>query len=128
MMKYYLLIFSTIALNLYAQIALKVAASSVNRPSESANFPSGFMMHTQSFYKLLFSPWVISSFLAVFVAAFCWMFAISKLPLSHAYPFLAATFPGVLIFSHFLFLEDFSWQKIVGVAFISIGIIISAQG
>ena len=128
MVKYYLLIFSTLVLNLYSHIAMKVAANGVTYLSNGVDPNDGFIFFVRSFSRLISNPWVISSFFASFVAAFCWIFAISKLPLSHAYPFLAASFVGILLSGHFLFMEDLSWQKIVGVSFISIGIVISAQG
>lgn len=128
MTKYYLCIFFTIGLNLYAHLALKIAANNMFPSSASININNDSFLTAQSFYKLCLSPWVISSFIASFIAVFCWIFAISKLPLSYAYPFLAVSFVGILFLGHFVFLEEMSWQKIVGVTLISIGIIVSAHG
>ncbi len=52
----------------------------------------------------------------------------TKLELSFAYPFMSAAFVLVFLFSVFLFQEAVNWQKIVGLAFIVLGIIISSRG
>jgi len=128
MAKYYSLVCFTLVLNLYAHIAMKVAANGVTYLGNASGPNEGIIFFVRSLSRLISNPWVISSFFAGFLASFCWIFALSKLPLSHAYPFLAASFVGILLSGHFLFMEDLSWQKIVGVTFISIGIVISAQG
>lgn len=82
----------------------------------------------QKTFLLITSFPVIVGFTMAFIAAVVWMFALSKLPLSHAYPFLATSFVLVAIAGHFIFLEQLTLVKIVGLILIMIGIVISAQG
>lgn len=61
---------------------------------------------TDSFlWTLLLNPWVASSFAAALIAALSWMVTMTKLPLSHAYPFVSLSFALVLLFS-WLLLND----------------------
>ena len=78
--------------------------------------------------KLLFDPWIISGFLAAFLAALSWMAAMTKFELSYAYPFMSLAFVLVLVFSSVIFQETITWQKIVGLRLIVGGIVVSSQG
>jgi len=77
--------------------------------------------------KLIMNPWILSGFAAAFLAAVSWMMAMSKLQLSYAYPFVSLTFVFVLIFSSLLFYEPVTWQKVVGLMFVVVGVCISAS-
>src|SRR5699024_782273 len=77
------------------------------------------------FLMLLFlNPWILSGFLAAFLAALSWMAAMTKFEISYAYPFMSLSFVLVFIFSVFFFGDSFSIQKIAGIACIVLGIII----
>ena len=72
--------------------------------------------------------WIISAFLSAFLAALCWMAAMTKFDLSFAYPFMSLSFVLVLMFSGAIFHEPINLPKIIGILCIMFGIIISAQG
>lgn len=127
MIKYYMLILITLILNIYAQVAMKYAATSAIALDLKATHVGGLVGYLNLGLRMVLNPWVISAFVAGFLSVIFWIIAISKLPLSHAYPFLAATFIGVILASHFLFLEHITLTKIIGVAFISVGIITVAH-
>src|SRR5262245_15737270 len=78
--------------------------------------------------RLLLNPWVISGALATFAAGIAWLLAISRLDLSHAYPFIGLTFIVMLVSGMALFNEPFAWQKLVGTMLIAVGIALSSQG
>lgn len=88
----------------------------------------------QLFDKLIFlltmfkNLWIISAFIAAFLAALCWMAAMTKFDLSFAYPFMSLSFVLVLILSSTFFYEPINLPKIIGMICIIGGIIISAQG
>jgi multidrug transporter EmrE-like cation transporter len=65
---------------------------------------------------------------AALVAAVSWMAAMTRLELSHAYPFMSLSFILVLVFSALLFNEPVTVPKIVGLVLISVGIIVGSQG
>lgn len=109
-------------LNTSSQVLQKFASAQLNESDKkNDSFPEKIFLLVTSF------P-VVLGFSLAFVGAVVWMFALSKLPLSHAYPFLATSFVLVAIAGHFIFLEQLTLLKILGLALIMIGIVISAQG
>ena len=118
----YLYIAGTVLFTVYGQLVLKWRI--VNYGAMPEDFGSKLVF----LFKLLFDPYIFSGFAAAFVASFFWMAAMTKLELSFAYPFMSAAFVLVFLFSVFLFQEAVNWQKIVGLAFIVLGIIISSRG
>ena len=118
----YLYIAGTVLFTVYGQLVLKWRI--VNYGAMPEDFGSKLVF----LFKLLFDPYIFSGFAAACVASFFWMAAMTKLELSFAYPFISAAFVLVFLFSVFLFQEAVNWQKIVGLAFIVLGIIISSRG
>jgi drug/metabolite transporter (DMT)-like permease len=78
--------------------------------------------------KLLIDPWIVLALAAAFGAAVSWMAAMTRLELSHAYPFMSLAFILVLFCSAFLFNEPVTAPKVVGLVLISAGIIVGSQG
>lgn len=118
----YLYIALTILLTVYGQLIFKWQVGQAGVLPVSLGGKIGFML------GLLLNPWVLSGFAAAFIAALCWIAAISKMELSHAYPFVGATFAFVLIGSGLFFGEAITPLKIVGTALIVLGIIVASQG
>ena len=117
----YFYIFATIFFKVYGQIILKWRINGVG------SLPDKFIEKIFFLFKLLFDPWVISGFLAAFIASFFWMATMTKFDLSYAYPFMSGAFVLVFIFSIYLFQEPLSWQKILGLILIVCGIIITSK-
>lgn len=117
----YFYIFGTIFFTVYGQIVLKWRINSVGSLPESLEDKIVFL------FKLLFDPWIFSGFLAAFIASFFWMATMTKFDLSFAYPFMSGAFVLVFILSVILFQETITWQKIVGLLFIILGIIITSK-
>lgn len=118
----YLYIFGTVLLTVYGQIMLKW------RVSNYGPFPYDNIGKVNFLLKLLLDPFIISSFLAAFLAALFWMVALTKFELSHAYPFVGITFVLVLILSRILFNETITHLKVIGVLLIILGIFVGSQG
>ena len=64
---------------------------------------------------------------SAFVAAFWWTLAVSKTPLSLAYPFMGLAIVLVLVLSGALLGEHVKWNQWLGVAFVCVGIWLAAQ-
>lgn len=118
----YFYIFLTIMLTVYGQIAIKWQVLKVGALPEGLAEKISFMLH------LLLNPWIVSALAAAFLASFCWMAAMTKLQLSHAYPFMGLTFVVVLLASGFFFHEPVTTLKVVGVALIVLGLVVASQG
>lgn len=118
----YFYIFMTIALTVYGQIAIKWQVMKVGALPEPLPEKVAFLLH------LLLNPWIISALLAAFLASVFWMAAMTKLQLSHAYPFMGLTFVVVLLASGFFFQEPITNLKVAGVALIFLGLVVASQG
>lgn len=118
----YFYIFFTIVLTVYGQIAIKWQVM------DAGAFPIEAFDKLTFLFHLLLNPWVISAFVAALLASVFWMAAMTKLQLSHAYPFMSITFVLVLILSGLVFHEPITWPKMTGMGLIIAGIIVGSQG
>ena len=110
----------TILFTVYGQIVLKWKIGELA--------PTGVKLaEVTQVAKILLNPWVVSAFAAAFLASLCWMAAISKLPLSKAYPFMALSFPTVAVLSVLLFSEQVNGPKIFGISLIVLGAIVLSR-
>ena len=116
----YLFIAATILLTVYGQMVIKWQVSL--QPGLAANGLS-----TRTLLSLLSNPWIISAFAAAFGASLFWMAALSRLPLSKAYPFTALSFPLIALLAAWLFREQIDLNKITGTAFIIVGVLVLSR-
>ncbi|MDP0561671.1 MAG: SMR family transporter [Candidatus Endonucleobacter sp. (ex Gigantidas childressi)] len=79
-------------------------------------------------FSMLFNPYIIISLTLTLLSGITWMVAMIKFDISYAYPFTALGFVCVFALSVILFNEPVNWQKIMGLGFIVIGLIISSKG
>ena len=82
------------------------------------------LFHT--LWKGFTNPLVILGLVFACIAASSWILALSRMPLSYAYPFLSLSFPIVVILSSRIFHEPISSKTIVGLGFIILGLIIGS--
>jgi len=61
------------------------------------------------------------------VSSLCWYAAISRLPLSIAYPFAALSYPVIFVGSLVFLREDFTWQALAGNVLIVVGLLLVAS-
>lgn len=118
----YFYILLTIIFTVYGQIVLKWQVIGAGDFPEDSSDKVMFLM------RLLLNPWVISGFLAAFFASLTWMAAMTKLELSHAYPFMSLNFVFVIILSSLLFQETITPPKVVGLGLIILGIVVGSKG
>jgi multidrug transporter EmrE-like cation transporter len=118
----YLYVACMILLMVYAQIIIKWQVNAAGAFPESAPDQLWFLA------KLLVNPWVASALAGLFLAALAWMAALTRLDLSHAYPFMSLAFVLVMVASAFFFGEPLTGPKVAGIALICIGIAVGSQG
>lgn len=109
---------ATICFTSVAQLVLKWQMAKIGPPDESIYDVARWLI------RVLLNPWILSVFAGAFLAAISWFFAVSRVPLSYAYPFVALTFPIVVIGSGFLFDEPVRWTTLLGTGFIVAGLVI----
>jgi uncharacterized membrane protein len=118
----YLYVFGTILFTVYGQFIIKW------QMAKAGPLPHVFSEKIIFLLQMFFNFWILSAFLSAFVASLCWMAAMTKFELSHAYPFMSLSFVFVLVLSGFFFHESITLPKLLGVLLIMAGIIVGAQG
>ncbi len=115
-------LFVTISLTVYGQLVVKW------RVAKAGALPVHLLPRIRFLTALLFDPWVFTALLLAVAAAVSWMAAMTKFELSYAYPFMSLAFVLVLILSAVLFNESITVPKVLGLALVVAGIIISSRG
>jgi multidrug transporter EmrE-like cation transporter len=118
----YAFLAGTILLTVYGQLIIKWQVS------DAGALPGDLPDRIWYFLRVLANPWVLSCIGAAFAAFLCWIVAITRLPLSSAYPSMSITYPLVLCLSAVLFGESLTTLKIVGVGCIMAGVVIVHHG
>jgi len=118
----YVYVACTILFMVYAQIVIKWQVLAAGA------FPAATSEKFWFLAKLLVNPWIVSALVASLLAAVAWMAAMTKLDLSHAYPFTSLAFVLVIAASAVFFNEPVTGPKVAGIALICIGIAIGSQG
>jgi multidrug transporter EmrE-like cation transporter len=77
--------------------------------------------------RMVTSPWVIGGLAVYGVGVISWLFALSHLELSYAYPFSSLGYVGIILGSYFLFKERISAIRLVGIGVIILGLLIISQ-
>jgi drug/metabolite transporter (DMT)-like permease len=117
----YIFIAGTILFTVYGQIILKW------RIARYGMLPEEILPKIKFLISLLFDPFIFSGFISAFVASLFWMAAMTKFHISFAYPFMSTSFILVLLLSVIVLGETLTIGKILGLAFIVSGIIITVK-
>jgi small multidrug resistance pump len=107
---YYTSLAAAIVLGTVGQIALKSAANG------SATIITQFL-----------NPLTLIG-LAVYVfAALCYILALKRIPVSIAFPSVAASYAVVAVLAHLLWNEPFGWSQMAGIVLIGSGVLLLYQ-
>lgn len=117
----YSYIFATIGFTVYGQLILKW------RITQYGAMPADWVDRPRFLLSLFLDPYILSGFIAAFLAALAWMAAMTRFELSHAYPFMSLSFVMVLLGSAWLLSEPVSLQRYAGVALIVFGTVVAAR-
>lgn len=118
----HLYIFGTILFTVYGQLIIKW------RVPMHGSLPVETIPKLVFLLKLFFDPFIVSGFVAAFLASLCWMAAMTAFELSYAYPFMGLTFVLVFLTSVVLLGEQATGYKIIGLALIVLGVIVTSRG
>jgi multidrug transporter EmrE-like cation transporter len=116
----YLLVALTILFTVYGQIVIKWQVL------QAGALPDGLAAKAPFVLRLLLNPWIISALLAAFLAAVCWIGAMTRLELSQAYPFMALNFILVTLLAAWFFSEPITLPKLTGLGLIVLGLIVGS--
>jgi small multidrug resistance pump len=104
---YYTSLVAAILLGIAGQIALKSAAEG------SATVGAQFL-----------NPLTIVGLAVYIIAALCYILALKKIPVSTAFPSVAASYAVVAVFGHVLWNEPLGWPQLTGIVLIGGGVLL----
>ena len=107
---YYASLMAAILLGIAGQIALKSAAEG------SATITAQFL-----------NPLTIIGLAVYILAALCYILALKRIPVSIAFPSVAASYAVVAVLGHLLWNEPLGWPQLVGIALIGSGVLLIHQ-
>jgi len=118
----------SIGLAIAGQLAMKAGMNDVKKVHGDLTMQD--FAHPVTLVKWLFKdgPWAVVGIVLYAISAVFWLIVLSRVPLSVAYPIVAAGYVVVVLYSRFVFNEQVKWIAWVGLAFIVIGVAITAQG
>ncbi|GAH81847.1 unnamed protein product, partial [marine sediment metagenome] len=76
----------------------------------------------------LLNPFVVAGIVSFALSMLVWLYVLSRLELSVAFPFVALNYVLILFASHFLLKETITPVKIMGVAVIVLGVFLISRG
>lgn len=116
-MRNYLMILPIALLVTYSQLIVKWR-SSLGEELSSASF-------LQQLIKFLSDPVILSAYAAALIASFAWLYVVTKLPLTVAFPiYIGVTFAMVLLGGWFFLSETLTATKLIAVLLIFSGIVL----
>ena len=116
------LILASVALSALAQIALKYGMSSLTvQKSIKTGLPVDMVINIAS------SPMVMLGIGLYFGSMLIWLFVLSKVDVSYAYPFVALGFVFTALLGRWVFHDEFSVSKIIGTLLIVCGVVVMAR-
>lgn len=115
-------ILTTILLTVYGQLILKW------RVTQLGPLPEGFKDKSLFLILLVLDPFILSGYVAAFIAALSWTAALSRFDLNFAYPFMSLSYVLVLILSNWLLSEPLTAGRALGVGLIVVGTVVASRG
>ena len=116
-MRTYLLILPIALLVAYSQLIVKW------RSSVMENFVASSI--SQQLVKFMTDPVILSAYALALIASFAWLYVVTKLPLTVAFPvYIGVTFTMVLLGGWFFLGETLTTTKVIAVVLIMCGIVL----
>ena len=119
MISNFIFIISSVLLNALAQILLKAGMKQFGNIDLKNN-----IINTS--ISIALNPYIITGFISYGISIILWLWVLSKVDVSLAYPFQALGYIVVTILAWLIFQENISFTRIMALIFITIGLIILA--
>jgi multidrug transporter EmrE-like cation transporter len=115
------LILTGVLLNALAQLLLKAGTNAIGHFEFSANsiIPIGLRIAT--------SPPIIGGLACYAISVVVWILALSRVPVSQAYPLLSIGYVVNAVAAWWLFGESLGTHKLAGISLIIVGVILVAR-
>jgi len=117
-MGYKLILFVGILMGVIAQLVMKLGMKRHGKVSLSLK-----RIH-RDIFRIYFNPFVILGVSFYLLSFFIWIFVISKIDLSYAYPLVSINFVLIALFSKIFFKEKVSNKRWLSIVIILLGVIL----
>lgn len=117
----YVYIALTLIFTVYGQLVIKWQIA------KAGYFPAALLGKCFFLLRQFANPWILSGFGAAFLAALCWMAAMTRFDLSRAYPFMSLAFVLVMAFSILFLNEHLTLNKAIGTGMVILGLIVISR-
>jgi drug/metabolite transporter (DMT)-like permease len=117
----FFIVMSGVFLNALAQLLLKSGTNSLG-----VLFPDG-VPYTKEFIRISFEPYIVAGLFCYVLSVALWIAALSKAPVSVAYPMLSIGYIVNAIAAHYLLGENLTIQKLIGIVVIVVGVYFVAK-
>jgi drug/metabolite transporter (DMT)-like permease len=114
-------VLTTLFFTVYGQLVLRWQVQDVG------HLPAGATEKLAFLFRLLLNPWIVSGFVAAFLASLAWMAAMTRLELSYAYPFMSLAFVLVMVFGVAFLGEAVNVAKVLGTLIVMAGLVVIAR-
>lgn len=118
----FLLVITGVLLNAAAQLLLKAGVQHMGV------IKLQFATLVTAGWKLAFEPHILGGLACYVVSVVVWILALSRVPVSIAYPVLSLGYVVVAVGSWFLFGESLGAVRITGIVVIIVGVYLVARG
>ena len=115
------LIFTGVLLNASAQLLLKAGTNAVGHFEFHLNnvIPVGM--------KIAFQPYILGGMACYAISLVVWIMGLSRVPVSVAYPMLSIGYVVNAIVAYYWLGEPLAMQKMLGIGFIVVGVVLVAK-
>ncbi|MFY9327573.1 MAG: SMR family transporter [Georgfuchsia sp.] len=115
------LVLTGVLLNACAQLLLKAGTNAVGH----------FDFHLSNVIpvgmKIAFQPYILGGMACYVVSLVVWIMALSRIPVSVAYPMLSIGYVVNAVIAYYWFGEALTMQKMLGIGFIVVGVVLVAK-
>jgi drug/metabolite transporter (DMT)-like permease len=111
----YILLLLNIILLVSGQLLWKTGVSTIDNWS------------LKTFVLIAKSPYIMSGLLLYGIATIIWLYVISKIPFSIAYPFQSLSYAMGVVVAYFIFKENIDLSQWIGVLVIIVGVYLIAK-
>lgn len=108
----------SVALSAAAQLQMKIGMSGLRSSGQLAGSASAALMVAVT------NPWVLGGLACYAASAVLWLFVLSQMPLSTAYPLIGLGIALVVVLSTTLLGETLGLTRLVGISLIVSGVVI----
>jgi multidrug transporter EmrE-like cation transporter len=121
MAKYIPLILTGVLLNAFAQLLLKKGMISIGY------FEIQFESLLPMVRKVATNLYILLGLGSYVVSVAIWLLVLARVEVSYAYPFLSVGYVVVALMGYYIFQENLSWMRAIGIAVIIVGVILLSR-